>query len=384
MAEQDFYEVLGVSRTASDAEIKKAYRRLAMKYHPDRNQGGDKASEEKFKKATMAYEVLSDENKRRAYDQYGHAGVDPSHGFGGGGTGPGGFGDIFENIFSDIFGANGGQGGGRGGRRQQARGADLRYALQLTLEEAVFGKEVTLTIPTYIACKPCSGSGANKGSKPTTCTSCQGQGQVRMQQGFFSVAQTCPTCRGSGQMISDPCRSCQGQGRVRDEKKLNVKIPAGVNEGDRVRLTGEGEAAPHGGVSGDLFVEVHLKPHAIFERQENNLYCEVPISLAMAALGGEIEVPTLQGQVKLKIPSETQTNRLFKLSGKGIKSVRGGSTGDLLCRVTVETPVNLTREQKDLLQKFQESLAGNNGKKSTPKESTWVEKVKSFIEALKP
>lgn len=381
MAEQDFYEVLGVSRSASDAEIKKAYRRLAMKYHPDRNQGGDAASEEKFKKATMAYEVLSDENKRRAYDQYGHAGVDPSHGFGGGHPGQGGFGDIFENIFSDIFG-QGGQGQARGGRRQ-AQGADLRYGLQLTLEEAVFGKEVTLTIPTYVGCKPCSGSGANKGSKPTTCSSCQGHGQVRMQQGFFAVSQTCPTCRGSGQMISDPCRSCQGQGRVRDEKKLNVKIPPGVDEGDRVRLTGEGEAAPLGGRAGDLFVEVHLKPHAIFERQENNLYCEVPISMAMATLGGEIEVPTLQGQVKLKIPAETQTNRLFKLSGKGIKPVRGGSTGDLLCRVTVETPVNLSREQKELLQQFQDSLAGNNGKKSTPKEAGWVTKVKTFLEGLK-
>lgn len=380
MAEQDFYEVLGVSRSASDAEIKKAYRRLAMKYHPDRNQSGDKASEEKFKKATMAYEVLSDENKRRAYDQYGHAGVDPSHGFGGGAGGPGGFGDIFENIFSDIFG--GGAQGARGGRRQ-SRGADLRYGLELTLEEAVFGKEVTLTIPTFVSCKPCDGSGANKGSKAVTCSSCQGHGQVRMQQGFFAVSQTCPTCRGSGQMISDPCRSCQGQGRVRDEKKLNVKIPPGVDEGDRVRLTGEGEAAPLGGSPGDLFVEVHLKQHAIFERQENNLYCEVPISMTMAALGGEIEVPTLQGQVKLKIPAETQTNRLFKLSGKGIKPVRGGSTGDLLCRVTIETPINLTREQKELLQQFQDSLTGGSSKKFTPKESGWMTKVKNFLDGLK-
>ncbi len=381
MAEQDFYEVLGVSRTATDPEIKKAYRRLAMKYHPDRNQGGDKATEEKFKKATMAYEVLSDQAKRRAYDQYGHAGVDPSHGFGGGSQGQSGFGDMFENIFSDIFGA-GGPGAGRGGARQ-ARGADLRYGLQMSLEDAVFGKEVTVTIPTYIGCKPCSGKGANPGSKPKTCSSCQGQGQVRVQQGFFAVSQSCPTCRGSGQMISDPCRSCQGQGRIRDQKKLNVKIPAGVDEGDRVRLTGEGEAAPLGGTPGDLFVEVHLKPHAIFERQENNLYCEVPISIATAVLGGEIEVPTLQGQVKLKIPVETQTNRLFKLSGKGIKPVRGGATGDLLCRVTIETPVNLTREQKALLQQFQDSFVDNANKKSTPKAFGWGEKVKNFIEALK-
>lgn len=379
MAQEDYYSILGVPRGADEAEIKKAYRRLAMKYHPDRNKDKTKESEEKFKAITQAYEVLSDPQKRRAYDQFGHAGVDPSHGFhGGGGAGPEGFGDIFENIFSDIFGG----GGARGGRRQ-ARGNDLRYSLELSLEDAVKGTQTTIKVPTWVTCGTCNGSGANKGAKPVTCTSCQGHGQIRMQQGFFAVQQTCPTCHGSGEIISDPCKTCRGQGRVRDEKTLNVKIPAGVDDGDRIRLSGEGEAAPHGGVSGDLYVQIHLREHPIFKREENNLYCEVPISFVMAALGGEIEVPTLEGKIKLKIPPETQTGKLFKLSGKGVKPVRGGHVGDLLCRVMVETPVSLNREQKELLKQFENSLQSDNRHASTPKVSKWLQKVKEFFEDMK-
>ncbi len=371
MSKQDFYEILGVARDASEADIKKAYRRMAMKYHPDRTEG-DKAAEEKFKTATQAYEVLSNPQKRRAYDQFGHAGVDQSHG-GGPGGGPGGFGDIFNDIFADIFG-----GAGAGGRQQ--RGADLRYSLELSLEDAVKGTNVTIQVPTWVSCHSCHGSGANKGSKPATCKSCQGHGQVRIQQGFFTLQQTCPTCRGSGQIITDPCRPCQGQGRVREEKKLQVKIPPGVDDGDRIRLNGEGEAAPAGGTSGDLYVEVHIQEHPIFQRQGEHLYCEVPISFIMAALGGDLEVPTLNGRVKLHIPSETQTGKVFKLAGKGVKPVRGGGQGDMLCRVIVETPVDLNRKQKEMLREFEKEM-GNE--KHSPRVDKWFNRVKDFFDKMK-
>lgn len=376
MAKRDYYEVLGVERGASEAELKKAYRRLAMKYHPDRNPD-DKAAEEKFKEANEAYEVLSDAGKRSAYDQYGHAGVDPSMGGGGGfGAGNANFSDIFGDVFSDFFGG-GGRGGQRGGPQ---RGSDLRYTLELDLEEAVRGTTVTIRVPTLVACKPCEGSGAKKGSAPVTCTTCGGVGQVRMQQGFFSVQQTCPRCHGSGKMISDPCGSCHGQGRVEEHKTLSVKVPAGVDTGDRIRLTGEGEAGTQGGPAGDLYVVVNVREHAIFQRDGKHLYCEVPISFADAALGGELEVPTLDGRVKLKIPEATQTGKLFRLRGKGVAPVRGGGAGDLMCRVVVETPVNLDKRQRELLEEFRSSLQGDSS--HSPKASGWFEGVKRFFDDL--
>lgn len=371
MSKQDYYETLGVSRNADEAEIKKAYRRLAMKYHPDRTKG-DKGDEEKFKAATAAYEILSDPKKRQQYDQFGHAGVDSSQGFGGG---AGGFGDIFNDIFADIFGGAGGH--QRGG---SSRGSDLQYNLELSLEQAVKGENITLDVPTYVQCHQCAGSGAAKGSKPQTCSTCHGQGQIRMQQGFFALQQTCPTCRGQGTVISDPCRPCHGQGRVRENKKLQVKIPPGIDEGDRIRLNGEGEAALHGGVPGDLYVQIHIRAHPIFQRQGENLYCEMPIRFVLAALGGELEVPTLEGPVKLQIPAETQTGRLFKLNGKGIKSVRGRSKGDLLCRVIVETPIELTRKQKELLQEFEKET---ENQQHSPRVTKWFNRVKEFIDSMK-
>ncbi|MGG5873801.1 molecular chaperone DnaJ [Pseudomonas peli] len=372
MAKRDFYEVLGVERGASEAELKKAYRRLAMKYHPDRNPD-DKASEEKFKEANEAYEVLSDAAKRSAYDQYGHAGVDPQMGGGGGGPGGANFSDIFGDVFSDFFG-----GGGRGGQRGGAqRGSDLRYTLELDLEEAVRGTTVTIRVPTLVNCKPCDGSGAKKGTTPVTCTTCGGIGQVRMQQGFFSVQQTCPRCHGSGKMITDPCGSCHGHGRVEEHKTLSVKVPAGVDTGDRIRLSGEGEAGAMGGPAGDLYVVVNVREHAIFQRDGKHLYCEVPISFADAALGGELEVPTLDGRVKLKIPEGTQTGKMFRLRGKGVAPVRGGGAGDLMCKVAVETPVNLDKRQRELLDEFRKTLEGDSS--HSPKANGWFEGVKRFF-----
>ncbi|WP_036859446.1 molecular chaperone DnaJ [Porticoccus hydrocarbonoclasticus] len=374
MAKRDYYEILGVAKNASADEVKKAYRRIAMKNHPDRNPD-NKAAEDVFKEATEAYEVLSDKEKKAAYDQYGHAGVDPNAGFGGGQGGPGfgGFSDIFGDVFGDIFG---GAGRGRGG---PMRGSDLRYDMQLDLEDAVKGKTVQIRVPTLVNCKTCDGSGAKKGSTPTTCGTCGGHGQVRMSQGFIAVQQTCPTCRGRGQVISDPCGVCHGQGRVQESKTLSVKVPAGVDTGDRIRLAGEGEAGPEGGPPGDLYVQIHVREHSLFKREGRNLYCEVPISIVDAILGGEIEVPTLDGRVKLKIPPETQTDRVFRLRGKGVASVRGGGPGDLLCRVVLETPVNLNSEQKDLLRQLQESL--EKGKHS-PKRASWFEGVKKFFDGF--
>jgi len=381
MAKRDYYEILGVDRSADAKEVKKAYRRLAMKYHPDRNPD-DAAAEDKFKEATEAYEILSDEQKRGAYDQYGHAGVDQNASGGGGFSGGGaGFSDIFGDVFGDIFG--GGGAGGGGGRQRSARGADLRYTLDLDLEEAVKGTSVKIRVPSHVSCKPCSGSGASKGSKPETCGTCHGAGQVRMQQGFFSVQQTCPQCRGQGKTIKDPCKSCHGVGVVEEQKTLSVKVPPGVDTGDRIRLAGEGEAGTHGAPSGDLYVQVSVKEHAIFVRDGKSLYCDVPISLVDAALGGELEVPTLDGRVKLKIPAETQTGKMFRLRGKGVAPVRGGAAGDLMCRVIVETPVNLSKKQKDILQEFQATLEKNGDKKHAPKKHTWFEGVKGFFDDMK-
>ncbi len=375
MAKRDYYEVLGVNKNASEAEIKKAYRRLAMKYHPDRNTGDTaKEAEQKFKEAKEAYEVLTDAQKRATYDQFGHAGVDPSMG-GGFGGGSANFSDIFGDVFGDIFG------GGRGGGSRVHRGADLRYNLQLSLEDAVSGTTVKIRVPTLVTCDVCAGSGARKGTTPKTCDTCGGHGQVRMQQGFFSVQQTCPRCHGKGTMIEDPCPNCHGHGRIQEHKTLSVKVPAGVDSGDRIRLAGEGEAGEHGGPPGDLYVQVAVKPHEIFTREENHLYCEVPISFAVAALGGELEVPTLDGKVLLKIPAGTQTGRLFRMRGKGVKPVRGGPMGDLLCRVLVETPVKLTAEQEELFRRLDETMK-KGGAKHSPHSTSWLDGVKKFFENM--
>jgi molecular chaperone DnaJ len=375
MSKRDYYEVLGVSKSAEEAEIKKAYRREAMKHHPDRNPD-DPAAETKFKEASEAYEVLMDRQKRAAYDQYGHAGVDQT--MGGGGFGGGNFSDIFGDVFGDIFGGGGGR--GRGGPQ---RGSDLRYTLDISLENAVKGTTVEIRVPTLSSCDTCDGSGAKKGSSAATCGTCGGAGQVRMQQGFFQVQQTCPACRGRGKTITDPCGTCRGQGRVEKTKTLSVKVPPGVDTGDRIRLSGEGEAGPEGGPAGDLFVQMSVRQHPIFERDGKDLYCEVPITFVDAALGGDLDVPTLDGRVKLKIPQETQTGKLFRLRGKGVKPVRGGSVGDLLCRVVVETPVKLDKTQKALLEELRSTL-GEGGKAQSPRQTSWFEGVKNFFDELKP
>ncbi|NMH66509.1 molecular chaperone DnaJ [Shewanella salipaludis] len=376
MSKRDYYEVLGVGRDASEREIKKAYKRLAMKFHPDRNPG-DKAAEANFKEAKEAYEILTDSDKKAAYDQFGHAGVDPNRGGGGFGGGQD-FGDIFGDVFGDIFG--GGRRGG-GGQRQAARGSDLRYNLELSLEEAVKGLTKELRIPALAACDLCDGSGAKKGTSATTCSTCHGQGQVQMRQGFFAVQQACPTCHGRGKIIKEPCSKCHGNGRVEKSKTLSVKIPAGVDTGDRIRLAGEGEAGEFGAPPGDLYVQVSVREHAIFVRDGNNLYCEVPISFSKAALGGEIEVPTLDGKVSLKIPAETQTGRMFRLRGKGVKSVRSHAVGDLLCKVVMETPVNLNERQKELLKEFEATLTGHS-KTHSPKAEGFFDGVKKFFQDL--
>jgi molecular chaperone DnaJ len=374
MSKQDYYKVLDLPRNAGEDDIRKAYRRLAMRHHPDRNPG-DKDAEEKFKEAKEAYEVLSDTQKRAIYDQHGHAGLDASR-QGGGGSGFGGaeaFGDIFGEVFGDIFG-----GGRRGGRSQVYRGADLRYQIELDLAEAVFGHTTEIELTKLNECEVCHGSGAAKGSNPIQCETCGGAGQVRVSQGFFTLQQTCPQCRGTGKIVRNPCDACLGQGRVRRHKKLSVKIPPGVDTGDRVRLSGEGEAGRNGGPPGDLYVEVHVREHAIFERDGAHLSCEVPVSFVTAALGGSVEVPTLKGQVVLKIPPETQSGRVFRLRDKGVRQARGGEQGDLFCRVVVETPVKLSKEQTDLLQRFEESLK-KDGQRHAPRQKSFLEGVKSFF-----
>lgn len=372
MSKRDYYEVLGVSKNVSGDELKKAYRRSAMKYHPDRNPDSADA-EEKFKEIQEAYEVLSDDQKRAAYDQFGHAGVDPSMG---GASGFSGGGFDFGDIFESVFGGAAASGGRRGGSRVY-RGSDLRYDLSLSLEEAVAGTEQKLRIPTQLTCSTCHGSGAKPGTSPQTCSRCGGAGQVRMTQGFFSIQQACPSCRGTGKVIPEPCSPCHGSGRVQDYKTLSVKIPSGVDNGDRIRLSNEGEAGVNGGPPGDLYVQITVKQHPIFTREDNHLSCEVPISIVTAALGGELEVPTLDGKVLLKIPAETQTDKVFRIRGKGVKPVRGGPMGDLLCRVIVETPVTLTNEQKEILREFERSLHNSNHKHQ-PKEGSWLNSAKKF------
>lgn len=380
MAERDYYEVLGVSKTATQDEIRKAYRRLAGKYHPDRNSDNKEEAEEKFKEVQKAYEVLFDEQKRQMYDNYGHAGVNgQAGGFGGaqGGFGGGDFGDIFGDMFGDIFGNRGGGGGHSSGPRAY-RGEDIGYQLDITLEEAVFGTTTRITVPTKVHCHYCNGTGAAAGSEPVTCSTCHGSGQVRVSQGFFSVQQTCPDCHGRGKKIINPCTHCHGSGSIRKNKTLEVKVPAGVDTGDRIRLSGEGEAGENGGPNGDLYVQIRVKKHAIFTREDENLYCELPVSFTTAALGGEIEVPTLDGRVNLKIPAETQTDRVFRLRGKGVKPVRGGAQGDLFCTIKVETPVKLNSEQQEMLRKFGETLGENHA----PKQNNWLDKAKRFFEDL--
>lgn len=374
MAKRDYYEILGVSRTATAEQIKKAYRRLAMKHHPDRNKDDDDASA-KFKEVREAYGVLNNSDKRAAYDQFGHEGLrGRSHG---GGFGPEGFGDIFGDVFGDIFG------GSRRGRSQVFRGADLAYELRLDLERAVRGDEVTIEVPTQVTCDECSGSGAAKGTKPVSCSTCGGVGQVRMQQGFFSIQQTCPACKGAGSVIMDPCTSCHGRGRIPKTKHLSVKVPAGVDDGDRIRLSGEGEAGRNDGPPGDLYVEIRVNPHKLFTRAGTDLTCEVPVGFATVALGGEVELPTLDGHVSLKIPPGTQSGKVFRLRGKGVITVRDKRSGDLFARVVVETPVSLTEEQKAMLRKLDESI-NSGGEKHNPRAEGWVETVKRFFERISP
>jgi molecular chaperone DnaJ len=380
MAKRDYYKVLDVARSASEVDIKKSYRRLAMKFHPDRNPG-DHEAEDKFKEAKEAYEILSDAHKRAVYDQYGHAGLEASRNAQGG-HGPGAsaeaFSDIFGDVFGDIFG-----GARRAGASQSFRGADLRYEVALDLSEAVFGRSIEIDVNKFAECELCHGSGAAKGSNPVSCDTCSGTGQVRVSQGFFTLQQTCPHCRGSGRIVRNPCDNCLGQGRVRRAKKLSVKIPPGVDNGDRVRLSGEGEAGRNGGPSGDLYVEVQVRDHPLFERDCMHLSCEVPVSFATAALGGSVEVPTLDGPVTLKIPAESQSGRVFRLREKGVKSVRGTARGDLFCRVAVETPVHLSHEQSKLLRELEESLK-QGGAKHTPRQKSFFDGLKRFFASGTP
>jgi molecular chaperone DnaJ len=374
MSKRDYYVVLEISRTATEAEIKKAYRRMAMKFHPDRNPD-DAAAEGKFKEAKEAYEILTDEQKRAIYDQHGHEGLAARGG--GGQSAADAFSDIFGDVFGDIFG-----GARRGGGRSQVfRGADLRYDLELDLEQAVFGHSADIEFASLSECEVCTGTGASPGSKTVTCDTCNGVGQVRMQQGFFQVQQTCPRCKGRGQVISQPCDSCLGQGRIRKKRTIAVKVPQGVDSGDRIRLSGEGEAGRNGGPPGDLYVEIRVREHEIFERDGSNLSCEVPVSFATAALGGTVDVPTLEGDVSLKVPNETQSGRVFRLREKGVKPVRGGPTGDLLCKVVVETPVNLTEEQRDLLRKFAATMK-DSSRDHSPREKSWLDGVKRFFATI--
>lgn len=375
MAQGDYYKILGVDKNADEAELKKAYRRLAMKYHPDRNPD-DKDAEAKFKEAKLAYEVLNDPQKRKIYDQYGAAGLEGAHaGAQGGGRG---FGDIFGDVFGDIFGQA--QAGGR--QNYATRGQDLQYNMELSLEEAVQGVEKKVQIPTSVHCEVCNGSGAKAGTKPKPCGKCQGSGQIHMQQGFFAVQQTCPDCRGRGEIIEQACSACHGQGKKRETKTLNIKVPQGIDTGDRIRLSGEGEAGDNGGPNGDLYVQMHIKEHPIFERDGANLHTQVPLSFATAALGGDLEVPTLDGRVKIKIPEGTQTGKMFRLRGKGVKPARGGTVGDILCQVEVETPVKLNKVQKELLKDFDLSLQ-KAANKHNPRSGGWMDGVKKFFDDMR-
>ena len=376
MSKQDYYQTLGLQKNSSDAEIKKAYRKLAMKYHPDRNPD-DKTAEIKFKEAKEAYEVLSDNQKRAAYDQFGHAGVNNQAGMGGGFNTGDAFNDIFGDMFGDIFG------NARGQRRQSSaqRGADLRYELDLDLEQAVFGETIKINIPSLIGCDTCAGSGAKKGTQATRCLRCEGRGSVRVQQGFFTLQQTCPECRGVGQTIKDPCIDCSGSGRVQKERTISIKIPPGVDQDDRIRLSSEGEAGMKGGPPGDLYVDVNIRSHPIFKREGSNLFCEVPISFTKAALGGTVEVPTIDGAVNLTIPTETQSGEVFRLRGKGVQSYRDRVLGDLFCNIQIETPVNLNADQKNILKSFEESISKSK-KEHRPNKNKWTESVKKFFNRL--
>ena len=384
MAKRDYYEILGVPKNATEDDIKKAYRKLAMKHHPDRNQGeGDdaKKAEEKFKEAKEAYEMLSDANKRAAYDQHGHAGVDPNAGMRGGpgGEGFGGFAEAFGDIFGDIFGGQGGGGRrGGGGGQQVYRGADLSYAMEITLEEAALGKDSQIRIPSWDNCDTCGGTGAKPGTKAKTCGTCNGSGTVHMRQGFFSIQQTCPHCHGSGKIIPDPCTSCNGAGKIKKQKTLEVKIPAGINEGMRIRSAGNGEPGTNGGPPGDLYIEIRIKEHDIFERDGDDLHCTVPVSFTTVALGGVIEVPTLGGKAEIDLPEGTQHGKTFRLRGKGIKGLRSSYPGDLYCHVSVETPVKLTEHQRKLLKELDESLR-KGGDKHSPNAKSWTDRVKDLF-----
>ncbi|MFQ1017952.1 molecular chaperone DnaJ [Gilliamella sp. BG7] len=374
MAKKDYYETLGVSKSASESEIKKAYKRLAMKYHPDKNQDNKAEAEAKFKEVKEAYEILTDPQKKAAYDQYGHAAFEQGQGGTGGFGGFGGFaGGAFDDIFSDFFG------GGRRGSQTETRGNDLQYNITLSLEEAAAGVSKEIKVPTWVSCDTCHGKGAEKSSDVVTCNTCHGTGVVQMRQGFFAVQQECPTCHGRGKVVKNPCKKCHGEGRVQKTKTLSVTIPAGVDTGNRIRLSGEGEAGLNGAPSGDLYVQVQVKSHAIFERDGTNLHCEIPINIVLASLGGEVEVPTLNGKVSLTIPAETQTGKMFRLRGKGIKSLRGNAIGDLYCHVVVETPVNLTNKQKELLKELGESFKADKNAKHSPKEKNFFDKVKTFF-----
>ena len=381
MSKRDYYETLGVPKNASEEEIKKSYRKLAMKHHPDRNQGDTaKVAEEKFKEAKEAYEMLSDSQKRAAYDQHGFAGVDPNmRGGAGGGEGFGGFAEAFGDIFGDVFGGRQ-QGRGQGGGRQVYRGGDLSYAMEVTLEEAALGKDAQIRIPSWDDCNTCHGSGAKPGTKVVTCTTCHGHGQVQMRQGFFSVQQTCPTCKGTGKLIPEPCSACMGVGKTKTNKTLEVKIPAGIDDNMRIRSTGNGEMGTNGGPPGDLYIEIRLKKHDIFERDGDDLHCSVPISFTTAALGGEIDVPTLAGKAAIDIPDGTQAGKQFRLRGKGIKGVRSSYPGDLYCHISLETPVKLTEHQRKLLKEFDDSLK-KGGAKHSPTSDSWADKLKGFFKA---
>lgn len=369
MSEKDYYKILGVERSATDEEIKKAYRKLAHELHPDKH-SGDKDKEEQFKVVNEAYEVLKDPEKRAQYDNYGYVGS------GGPGFRDAGFNTDFNDLFSEVFGDFFGGGGGRRRRPAPERGADLRYDLEISFEEAAFGTEKTVTIPRSVTCEVCSGIGAKPGTQPTTCPTCKGVGQVRFQQGFFSISRPCSTCNGAGTFIKDPCTECRGTGRVRTTNSISVKIPAGIDNGQRLRVSGEGESGERGGPPGDLYIIITVRSHQIFQREDDDIICEVPISFPQAALGAEIEVPTLEGPAKLKIPAGTQSGKVFRLKNKGIASIQTGRRGDEQVVITVETPTKLSKKQKDLLEEF----ANISGEDTTPLKKNFFSKVKEIFE----